>query len=129
MLYRYKHFLFLITDRFIINCVPLPPTRKPYLKDSLHKFAKYEIKWTSKIPISWLFSGLEKIQKYNEFQKKCFPLGKKEYCICRRIFDLNKFWTFVFLPKPTTCEMKLFKYKFTFNNNFMINKELNLCKI
>ena len=34
------------------------------------------------------------------------------------------------LPKQITCEMTThFKYKFTFNNNFMINIEPKACKV
>ena len=63
------------TGNLIINCVPLSPTNILCLKDSPHNLTKYEIKGTSKIP----FSELGKIQKYNEFGKKCFPSGKKEF--------------------------------------------------
>ena len=44
---------------------PFSPTNILYLKDFPHNLTKYEIKGTSKIPISLLFSELGKIQKYN----------------------------------------------------------------
>ena len=44
---------------------PFSTTNILYLKDFPHNLTKYEIKGTSKIPISLLFSELGKIQKYN----------------------------------------------------------------
>ena len=54
------------------------------------------------------------------------------YC---RIFGITKdpeclYQLFDAAPKQRICEMKAFQvYKFTFNNDFMINRELNLFKV
>ena len=48
----------------------LSPTRILGPKVSPHNLTKHKITGTSKIPISVLFSELEKIQKYNELGKK-----------------------------------------------------------
>ena len=48
----------------------ISPARMLGPKVSPHNLTKHEITGTSKIPISVLFSELEKIQKYNELGKK-----------------------------------------------------------
>ena len=54
------------TSKLILNCVrPLSPTNLLYLKDYPHNLTKYEIKKTSKISISQLFSELVTILKHN----------------------------------------------------------------
>ena len=69
--------------------------------------------------------------------KICFPLGKTEswahlkFCAYRRIFDITNnseylYQLFNVLPKQTISEMKALQvYKFTFNNDFMMSRELN----
>ena len=69
--------------------------------------------------------------------KISFSLGKIEFgtrwefCPYRRIFGIKKGPEYLYqlldvLPNQTTCEMKpLQAYKFTFNNDFMMNRELN----
>ena len=71
----------------------------------------------------------------------CFSFGKIEFgthwefCAQRRIFDIRKgaeylYQLFDVLPKQTICEIKALQvYKFTFNNDFMMNREINLCKV
>ena len=67
----------------------------------------------------------------------CFSVGKMEFwihwefCAYRRIFGIKKvpeylYQLFNVLPNQTTCEMKVLQlYKFTFNNDFIMNRELS----
>ena len=63
-------------------------------------------KWTSKIPISVLFSELGKNQKYNELGKTCFQFGKKEFYFkpignsahTTEFLTLRKFGLLMFYP-------------------------------
>ena len=64
---------------------------------------------------------------YHRIRKNMFSAGKN------RIFGIRKgpeylYQLFDVLLKQTTCEMKglLQVYKFTFSNDFMMNRELNL---
>ena len=73
---------FLFLEHWQFNhklCPPLSYKNILCLKDSPHNLGKYEIKRTSKIPISLLFSELETILKYNELGEIYFPLGKNEF--------------------------------------------------
>ena len=76
-----------------------------------------------------------------ELGKICFPLRKLELsthwesCAYHRLFDIRKghkdlYQLFDVLPKQTTCEMKALQvHKFTFNNDFTMNRELNFSVI
>ena len=75
-------------------------------------------KWTSKIPISLLFSELGKNQKYNELGKKyVFNSEKKETYFkpignsahTTEFLTLRKFDLLMFYPSR---QWKYFKYKF-----------------
>ena len=69
---------------------------------------------------------------------KCSPLWKREFwthcqfCACCRIFGLRKdpgylyHLLLIILPKQTTCEVETLAS--SLHSNFMMNRELNLCK-
>ena len=72
-----------------------------------------------------------------ELGKICSPLRKVElwthweFCVYHRFFGIRKGHKHLYqlidvLPKQATHEMKALQvYKFTFNNDFVINRELN----
>ena len=71
-----------------------------------------------------------------ELKKICFPLEKNEFWAhCEfRIFGLKKDTEYLYplfdiFSKQTTCELKTSTSKFTLNNDFKMNRGLNLCKV
>ena len=115
-LYRVKFSLFKI--RLVI-----------YIKQGCSHFKQNE--WD--IPLS------QTVKVFNELAKTCFPLGKIEFwalcefCAYCRIVGLRKgpeylYCLFHILPKQS-CEMKMLQVQVYINNDFMVNKELNLCKV
>ena len=107
-----------------------------HLKNSPQNLTKYEVKGISKLSISLLFSELRKIQNYKELGKMCFLLEKKKnfktienFAHPIEFFILRKFHLLMFYPSRELVKWKHFKYKFSFSNDFMMDKELNLCKM
>ena len=81
--------------------------------------------------------GKSWVKNLSQNWEKCFSLGKTKFwthwelCPYHKIFDINKgpeylYQLFDVLPRHTSCEMKALQvYNFTFNSDFIINRELN----
>ena len=71
----------------------------------------------------------KKIRSTINWEKICFPLGKNKFNSIGNSHMPQNFWPLDVYSSRQLVEWKHFKCKFTFNNDFMMNKEVNLCKV